>query len=219
MESGSGWLVAGLSVDLIACRRRHCHPTLQVPMSFNRWNENEDMIVLHLETLRRQLQQAYVGMALATAAARPFILPKVRRAPQVQLAGQRPGLPRACLAAVPGCCAVCILGYGSPRTLMLAPPCPRMSQPHTPGWVSPDTDAARSQTACYGRPCCTVGKIVQWFGFPLTSLPAFDPPSSSSASARRLGMARCAAACLMPRTSPSLSHGALARLSLAPPCC
>jgi hydroxyethylthiazole kinase-like sugar kinase family protein len=38
------------------------------------------MVALHLATLRSQLQQAYVGMALAAAAARPFILPKVAAA-------------------------------------------------------------------------------------------------------------------------------------------
>ncbi|PSC75627.1 Histone H2A [Micractinium conductrix] len=45
---------------------------------FNEWQENEDMIVLHLRSLQAQLQQAYVGMALAVAAGRAFILPKLQ---------------------------------------------------------------------------------------------------------------------------------------------
>ncbi|EFN56520.1 hypothetical protein CHLNCDRAFT_144132 [Chlorella variabilis] len=49
---------------------------LQPPEEYNRWSENEDMVGLHLATMRRQLQRAYVGMALAVAAGRPFILPK-----------------------------------------------------------------------------------------------------------------------------------------------
>lgn len=51
----------------------------QTPADFNRWNENEDLISFHLGTIHHQLQQAYVGMALAVAAGRGFILPKVRR--------------------------------------------------------------------------------------------------------------------------------------------
>ena len=42
----------------------------QVPERYNDWNENEDMIGLYLDTLSRQLQQAYVGMALAADAGR-----------------------------------------------------------------------------------------------------------------------------------------------------
>ncbi|KAL4427446.1 hypothetical protein ABPG77_000735 [Micractinium sp. CCAP 211/92] len=46
------------------------------PATYNSWNENEDMISFHLDWIHRQLQQAYVGMALAVAAGRAFILPK-----------------------------------------------------------------------------------------------------------------------------------------------
>lgn len=46
------------------------------PPSYNEWNENEDMISFYLETIHSQLQQAYVGMALALAAGRAFVLPK-----------------------------------------------------------------------------------------------------------------------------------------------
>ncbi|KAL4425402.1 hypothetical protein ABPG75_009418 [Micractinium tetrahymenae] len=46
------------------------------PSDFNRWNENEDLISFHLDTIHHQLQQAYVGMALAVASGRGFILPK-----------------------------------------------------------------------------------------------------------------------------------------------
>ncbi len=55
-------------------------PTLQQrPATYNSWNENEDMISFHLDWIHRQLQQAYVGMALAVAAGRAFILPKASR--------------------------------------------------------------------------------------------------------------------------------------------
>lgn len=36
------------------------------------------MLLFHLRTLQRQLEQAYVGMALAAAAGRAFILPQVQ---------------------------------------------------------------------------------------------------------------------------------------------
>ena len=49
----------------------------QAPAQYNQWNENEDMIVFYLETLHQQLQQAYVGLALAVSAGRAFILPEV----------------------------------------------------------------------------------------------------------------------------------------------
>ena len=58
-----------------ACRL----PPSQKPPSYNEWNENEDMISFYLETIHSQLQQAYVGMALALAAGRAFVLPKVGR--------------------------------------------------------------------------------------------------------------------------------------------
>ncbi|KAL4447412.1 hypothetical protein ABPG75_004631 [Micractinium tetrahymenae] len=48
----------------------------ELPLGFNRWNENEDMVSFHLDWIHRQLQQAYVGMALAVASGRAFILPK-----------------------------------------------------------------------------------------------------------------------------------------------
>ncbi|KAL4457956.1 hypothetical protein ABPG75_012821 [Micractinium tetrahymenae] len=46
------------------------------PAAYNQWRENEDMVSLHLSALAAQLQQAYVGWALAVAAGRAFILPK-----------------------------------------------------------------------------------------------------------------------------------------------
>ncbi|PSC67546.1 ribosomal large subunit pseudouridine synthase D [Micractinium conductrix] len=52
---------------------------LQLPQplrDFNLWNENEDMVAFHLASIHAQLQQAYVGWALAAAAGRAFILPK-----------------------------------------------------------------------------------------------------------------------------------------------
>lgn len=52
---------------------------LQLPeprKNLNKWNENEDIISFHLDSIHAQLQQAYVGMALATAAGRAFMLPK-----------------------------------------------------------------------------------------------------------------------------------------------
>ncbi len=51
----------------------------QPPAAYNQWQENEDMVALHLAALAAQLQQAYVGWALAVAANRTFILPKARR--------------------------------------------------------------------------------------------------------------------------------------------
>lgn len=48
----------------------------ETPADFNNWNENEDLISFHLDTIHHQLQQAYVGMALAVAAGRAFVLPK-----------------------------------------------------------------------------------------------------------------------------------------------
>jgi hypothetical protein len=36
------------------------------------------MITFHLASIQDQLDQAYLGLALAVAARRPFILPKVR---------------------------------------------------------------------------------------------------------------------------------------------
>ena len=41
------------------------------------------MIALHLQAIHAQLQQAYVGMALAVAAGRAFILPQVPAAVRV----------------------------------------------------------------------------------------------------------------------------------------
>ncbi|GAB4815828.1 hypothetical protein N2152v2_002874 [Parachlorella kessleri] len=48
----------------------------QAPEGFNDLQENEHMISFHLSTLQAQLQQAYIGMALAVAAGRAFISPK-----------------------------------------------------------------------------------------------------------------------------------------------
>lgn len=62
----------------------------QLPTTFNEWRENEDMISFHLDWIHRQLQQAYVGMALAVASGRAFILPKVRLGPAAG-AGRAPG--------------------------------------------------------------------------------------------------------------------------------
>lgn len=36
------------------------------------------MLLFHLRALQQQLEQAYVGMAVAAAAGRAFILPQVR---------------------------------------------------------------------------------------------------------------------------------------------
>ena len=57
---------------------RCCACCVQTPAAFNEWNENEDMISFYLASIHAQLQQAYVGLALALSAGRPFVLPKVR---------------------------------------------------------------------------------------------------------------------------------------------
>jgi hypothetical protein len=51
---------------------------VQKPPGYNDWNENEDMVAFYLETIHAQLQQAYVGMALAVASKRAFVLPTVQ---------------------------------------------------------------------------------------------------------------------------------------------
>ena len=51
---------------------------MQTPAAYNKWNENEDMIAFYLASIHAQLQQAYVGLALALSAGRAFVLPKVR---------------------------------------------------------------------------------------------------------------------------------------------
>ncbi|KAI3429328.1 hypothetical protein D9Q98_005423 [Chlorella vulgaris] len=48
------------------------------PPGYNDWNENEDMVTFYLETIHAQLQQAYVGMALAVASKRAFVLPTLQ---------------------------------------------------------------------------------------------------------------------------------------------
>lgn len=50
----------------------------QAPPSFNSWVHSEDMLLFHLRALQQQLEQVYVGMALAAAAGRAFVLPQVR---------------------------------------------------------------------------------------------------------------------------------------------
>ncbi|EFN52091.1 hypothetical protein CHLNCDRAFT_59017 [Chlorella variabilis] len=50
------------------------HP--EAPLDYNSWNENEDMVSYHLDSIHKQLQQVYVGMALAAVAKRAFILPQ-----------------------------------------------------------------------------------------------------------------------------------------------
>lgn len=52
-------------------------PASQAPANYNSWSENEDMVGLHLRAIHIQLQQAYVGLALAMATDRAFILPQV----------------------------------------------------------------------------------------------------------------------------------------------
>lgn len=62
-----------------ACQRSTSfvlHP--QAPTSFNSWVQGEDMLLWHLRALQQQLEQVYVGMALAAATGRAFILPQVR---------------------------------------------------------------------------------------------------------------------------------------------
>ena len=90
-------------------------PSLQPPAAFNRWQENEDMISLHLATLHAQLQQTYVGMALAAAAGRTFILPKVGAGPLKRPAQQLLPVPLPLMwlaqdyvAAQPGACHPCL---------------------------------------------------------------------------------------------------------------
>lgn len=51
----------------------------QAPEGFNNITVNEEMIGFHLASISSQLHQAYAGMALAVAAHRPFISPKVRQ--------------------------------------------------------------------------------------------------------------------------------------------
>ena len=45
------------------------------------------MVAFHLASIHAQLQQAYVGWALAAAAGRAFILPKVRAFREARAAG------------------------------------------------------------------------------------------------------------------------------------
>ena len=60
-----------ISIDL-------CPPP-PLPEGYNDWlaDRTEDMILLHLEELQRQLEQIYVGLALAAATKRALILPKM----------------------------------------------------------------------------------------------------------------------------------------------
>lgn len=48
----------------------------KVPPSYNRWVLVEDMLLFHLRALQQQLEQVYVGMGLAAATGRGFILPE-----------------------------------------------------------------------------------------------------------------------------------------------
>lgn len=61
------------------------------------------MLLFHLRALRQQLEQAYVGMAVAAAAGRAFILPQVRRGWQAGQPGLRAGQPRIAGRAAEGC--------------------------------------------------------------------------------------------------------------------
>lgn len=48
----------------------------QVPPTYNSWVLAEDMLLFHTRALQQQLEQAYIGMGLATAAGRGFALPQ-----------------------------------------------------------------------------------------------------------------------------------------------
>lgn len=67
-----------LTLPCYARCARCCACFVQTPAAFNEWDENEDMISFYLASIHAQLQQAYVGLALALSAGRPFVLPKVR---------------------------------------------------------------------------------------------------------------------------------------------
>lgn len=60
-----------------------CTPLLQTPDGFNEWKTDEDIISFHLTALRQQLEQIYIGLAMAVALQRIFILPKVSAIPCV----------------------------------------------------------------------------------------------------------------------------------------
>ena len=62
--------------------KHRCVPRVQAPEGFNSLEENEHMISFHLSAIHGQLQQAYIGMALAVASGRAFISPKVK--PHIQ---------------------------------------------------------------------------------------------------------------------------------------
>ena len=74
---------------------------VQTPPGINTWNENEDLISFHLASIHSQLQQAYVGMALAVAAGRAFILPQARPAPWADMSAGAG--PRDAGAGLQGC--------------------------------------------------------------------------------------------------------------------
>jgi hypothetical protein len=52
-----------------------CPPPPQMPPTYNSWVQTEDMLLFHLRALQLQLEQLYIGMALAAAAGRAFVLP------------------------------------------------------------------------------------------------------------------------------------------------
>jgi hypothetical protein len=74
-EATSFQFLTALFCWICSARSARC---VQTPAAFNEWNENEDMISFFLASIHAQLQQAYVGLALALSAGRPFVLPKVR---------------------------------------------------------------------------------------------------------------------------------------------
>ncbi|KAI3434871.1 hypothetical protein D9Q98_002925 [Chlorella vulgaris] len=47
----------------------------EMPPTYNSWVQTEDMLLFHLRALQLQLEQLYIGMALAAAAGRAFVLP------------------------------------------------------------------------------------------------------------------------------------------------
>lgn len=112
-------LLAPLRCHPPACQRSTSfllHP--QAPPSFNSWVQSEDMLLWHLRALQQQLEQVYVGMALAAATGRAFILPQVRcvgceaRGAGAGAAGQG----RSCLAHsscdMPPCSLTCYMLVG-----------------------------------------------------------------------------------------------------------
>lgn len=58
-----------------------------MPPTFNSWVLTEDMLLFNARALQHQLEQTYVGMALAAATGRGFILPQASRASRAELLG------------------------------------------------------------------------------------------------------------------------------------